>query len=231
MNTMATPVQVKANRRNAKRSTGPKTATGKAIASRNATTHGLLARDLVLQGDDAQLFQDRRDALRRDLRPMGALEGDVVDQIATCAWRLRRLPHIEAGLFRYGSFAPDATRLAALADQCLDRTAPLDAVYTSVQTSTDERGHAAAPMHEAPAAKAQETLAIAFANQSHNFEKLSRYETSIARRFRAAVHDLLRLQAARREREAAELKVSGMGASLKRWQRQVEQRRAAKGDD
>ena len=54
---MATEAQVKANRRNAKRSTG-RTRESKAVASRNAITHGLLAQDVVLEDEDGQLFQD-----------------------------------------------------------------------------------------------------------------------------------------------------------------------------
>ena len=38
---MATEKQIMANRRNAKRSTGPRTAAGKSISSRNAFRHGL----------------------------------------------------------------------------------------------------------------------------------------------------------------------------------------------
>jgi hypothetical protein len=38
---MATAKQIAANRRNAQRSTGPRTATGKNISSRNALRHGL----------------------------------------------------------------------------------------------------------------------------------------------------------------------------------------------
>ena len=41
---MASPQRIAANRRNARRSTGPRTATGKARAKRNAWQHGLAAR-------------------------------------------------------------------------------------------------------------------------------------------------------------------------------------------
>jgi len=49
---MATEKQILANRQNAKRSTGPRTAAGKAISSRNAFRHGLsrsLERDELKQ--------------------------------------------------------------------------------------------------------------------------------------------------------------------------------------
>ncbi len=38
---MTSPAKIRANRRNARKSTGPRTPTGKAIVARNATTHGL----------------------------------------------------------------------------------------------------------------------------------------------------------------------------------------------
>lgn len=44
---MATPAQIAANRRNALKSTGPRTAAGKAVSSRNALKHGLHSRTLL----------------------------------------------------------------------------------------------------------------------------------------------------------------------------------------
>lgn len=60
---MATEKQIAANRANAKRSTGPKTAAGRARSSRNAYRHGL-SRDLPL---DDPAFRTRRDALMQAL--------------------------------------------------------------------------------------------------------------------------------------------------------------------
>jgi hypothetical protein len=42
--------QVEANRRNARRSTGPRTRTGRAVSCRNALRHGLLSTLAVLPG-------------------------------------------------------------------------------------------------------------------------------------------------------------------------------------
>ena len=50
---MATPAQIAANRRNALKSTGPRTAAGKAASGRNALTHGLTARTAVVLDEDA----------------------------------------------------------------------------------------------------------------------------------------------------------------------------------
>ena len=59
---MATQKQIDANRRNAKRSTGPKTAAGRAKSSRNAYRHGL-SRSLPL---DDPAFRARMDKLMQD---------------------------------------------------------------------------------------------------------------------------------------------------------------------
>ena len=47
---MTSEKQAKANRRNALKSTGPKTPNGKAAIRYNATKHGLLSREILLPG-------------------------------------------------------------------------------------------------------------------------------------------------------------------------------------
>jgi hypothetical protein len=53
---------VQANRRNAGRSTGPRTIAGKRRASRNATSHGIYCCNLVLPGESNAEFHALRDA-------------------------------------------------------------------------------------------------------------------------------------------------------------------------
>ena len=148
------------------------------------------------------------------------MEGELVNQIATCCWRLRRLPHIETGLLRFGSFAQEAGR---------DRTVPLEAEYTVVE-SDGAPGHGSSPTQQTPAAYAQAMLATAFANQSQHLERLSRYETTIDRRLHRVLH---RLQDARRDREANRPPTIGIRETLAAWTRQangiLEARRAKDG--
>ncbi len=54
--------KLEANRRNAKLSSGPRTAEGKRRSSQNAVTHGLRAETLVLLDEDPQVLDDRREA-------------------------------------------------------------------------------------------------------------------------------------------------------------------------
>jgi hypothetical protein len=53
---MATQRQIEANRKNAKRSTGPKTTDGKAKVKYNALKHGLLADAALLPDEDEAAF-------------------------------------------------------------------------------------------------------------------------------------------------------------------------------
>ena len=78
--------------------TGPKTADGKRIAARNATTHGLFARDVVLThlGEDPAGYEALHLELAADLRPANLLEKHYVEKIAAASWRLRRLHRWQA---------------------------------------------------------------------------------------------------------------------------------------
>jgi hypothetical protein len=62
---MTTPAKVASNGRNALQSTGPQTAEGKAITSRNALKHGLLSQEILLPGEDADALAELRRQLQR----------------------------------------------------------------------------------------------------------------------------------------------------------------------
>ena len=91
--------QLEANRRNALRSTGPRTARGKASSARNATRHGLNSRDLLLPGEDAEQFALLQRRVRMELRPQGEVESYLAQRAAAGMWRLNRLLRVEAPLF------------------------------------------------------------------------------------------------------------------------------------
>jgi hypothetical protein len=85
----------RANRENAKKSTGPRTARGKALSRRNAIKHGFFARDLfpllVLPTESEEEFLDFCEQLYQEYQPVGSEEESEVGRIAICRWRLRRV--------------------------------------------------------------------------------------------------------------------------------------------
>jgi hypothetical protein len=97
---MTTQRQKEANRRNAQRSTGPRTEQGKAQASQNAIKHGLFCRQIVVEdprvGEDPAKYKALVEALREEFMPRGALEKILVERIAVHAWRLKRAAKYEA---------------------------------------------------------------------------------------------------------------------------------------
>ena len=98
---MASDNQIEANRRNAKKSTGPRTTSGKDRSRRNALKHGLSAEQVVMLGEDPAAFEALRDDLYAHYRPADPVANNLVEQVAACLWRLRRVPEIEAGIFEH----------------------------------------------------------------------------------------------------------------------------------
>ncbi len=92
------PNKIEANRRNAKKSTGPRSAAGKAKSSRNAVKHGLLAGRIVLadhKDEEPQQFGLLLDGLRDDYQPQSTIETMLVESLAASFWRLRRAYRFE----------------------------------------------------------------------------------------------------------------------------------------
>ena len=107
-----------ANRANALNSTGPLTKEGKAIASRNATRHGLLSAKLFLEDEDPAEFQAMFGELWRSLNPVGAMEATLVERIAVTVWRQCRLVHAETASL---SLARQAKKVAGVVSSELGR--------------------------------------------------------------------------------------------------------------
>ena len=108
---MASPAQTAANQANAKLSSGPRTPEGKARSARNATSHGLTAADVIVFPGEEQAFTDLRDGLAQDLRPAGAHQLQVFDQLVYHAWNRRRVRALIAGMVRELGFDPAASPL------------------------------------------------------------------------------------------------------------------------
>jgi hypothetical protein len=168
---MTSAKKAQANRQNALKSTGPKTPEGKASVRHNALKHGLLAQEVLLQEEDEEALRELDERLRSELRPEGEIEDLLVEQIVAAQWRLRRMRRVEAGVFDWESSS--AARSAA--DSLNPLLAPIPEGTSMVGLSF-----------------------IRDANSANAFSKLSRYETAIERSLYKALHELQRLQAARR---------------------------------
>jgi len=89
-------VRTASNRANAQKSTGPKTARGKATSSQNARKHGILTREVILAGESRSEFASFRKGMLQSLTPVGELEFFLVDRVVSSAWRLRRVLKAES---------------------------------------------------------------------------------------------------------------------------------------
>ena len=112
--------QLKANRANAKKSTGPKTVEGKEIASANATRFGLYSQNIIINSpnyrEDPEAFINLLNSLILKLNPDGAFQLHLVHKIANCLWRSQRairaetaivnrqLDHIDQDLVRFNQY-------------------------------------------------------------------------------------------------------------------------------
>src|SRR5438128_689331 len=92
---MTSQAKLAANRINAQKSTGPKTAEGKAKVSKNALKHGFTTNQAILDPIEAELFPQFAEEITKDFAPRNQIELALVDEIIACAWRLRRVLRLE----------------------------------------------------------------------------------------------------------------------------------------
>ena len=95
------PAKLAANRRNGRKSKGPRTEEGKSRSRWNALKHGVLSQRLVvLNENDGQTYTLLLENLRCDLNPGNALEEILVEKIAMAYWRLHIAYGYEADFAR-----------------------------------------------------------------------------------------------------------------------------------
>jgi len=105
--------QIESNRRNAQRSTGPKTPNGKQRSSQNAIRHGLTAETVIGPLEDPADYQAFEQAVTTAYDAETAVERELVLRLASLLWRLRRATSVETGLLQIqceASTAPDPAR-------------------------------------------------------------------------------------------------------------------------
>jgi hypothetical protein len=91
--------QIEANRRNALRSTGPRTEAGKLQSRRNAIRHGLTAETVIGSLENAEDYSAFEAAIIADYDAQSSVERELALRLASILWRLRRATAMETGLF------------------------------------------------------------------------------------------------------------------------------------
>ena len=122
--------QFEANRRNALRSTGPKTDDGKRRSRVNAVRHGLTAETVVGSLEDAEDYKAFEAAIISDYCAETAVARELVLRLASLLWRLRRATAIETDLLEIQAEALRERRLAVPPDR---RQGPYGAVFRAFE--------------------------------------------------------------------------------------------------
>ena len=82
---MTSERQIETNRRNAAKSTGPRSDAGKAAVALNGIKHGLLSRQVLIKGESEADLVGFGKRLRAQLVPVGELEFLLADRIVSSA--------------------------------------------------------------------------------------------------------------------------------------------------
>ena len=85
-----------ANAKNARHSTGPKTARGKNVSKMNALKHGLCATSILLPTESAKEFEGFARSLEEYLSPKNELERVLARLVVANAWKALRASRLEA---------------------------------------------------------------------------------------------------------------------------------------
>ena len=215
---MTTERQIAANRRNAAKSTGPRSTAGKEMARMNALKHGLQAEHFVIPGEDPDEFEAHFRSLEEYYQPVGPVESGLVERITYCTWCLRRSRRIETAIMREQHVKLQKDRADDVrteisnawnygSGECdLEEPEPEDESAVEAYATACRAWEKARKACEKIETELQDpgfSLAIAFRRSTKDLEMLSRYETTLERRLRNAMQDLERVQAVRKI-EAAE---------------------------
>ncbi len=127
---MISEKQLEANRRNAQRSTGPKTEEGKKASALNARRHNLTGQVTAMTDADRIMHDAFSASIVENLAPEGAMEIQLAQRVATDSWRLNRASAIEDNLFALGH--------SAKSDEIETEDLEIHAALTAAKVFTEE---------------------------------------------------------------------------------------------
>jgi hypothetical protein len=141
--------QFAANRRNALRSTGPKTENGKQQSRLNAVRHGLAAETVIGSLEDAEDYKAFECAVTEGYDAQTAVERELVLRLASLLWRLRRATAVEIHLLEIQAEAlrehQDGTNSTGVERVCSVHQIPGPASHSVVMSRTALRTMAMRP--------------------------------------------------------------------------------------
>lgn len=158
--------QLAANRQNALKG-GVKTPKGKTISRYNAMKHGLLCKEVLIEGEDEKNLLELERSIRIAIQPVGELELLLTDRIIANIWRLKRAMKVERNSMEWQKNYKE-------------------------EFSFTERSNL---LDQLDPQKKREKIRSMIANPST--ERMLRYESMIERSIYKALHELQRIQAAR----------------------------------
>ena len=168
--------KIESNRRNALRSTGPRTLEGKQRSSQNARRHGLTAEAVCEPFEDPKDYHAFEQSITADYEATSAVERALVLRVAALLWRLRRATLIETGLLQNDLESVDqATQAPSYSgDRIIE-------VFGAGSTGSAPSG-------------ISRSYRKLFACDKTAFELLGRYEASLWRQLRQTLYTLERIK-------------------------------------
>jgi uncharacterized protein with von Willebrand factor type A (vWA) domain len=205
------------NQQNAQKSTGPRTAEGKAISSKNALKHGLRTLALLPTEDHAS-YQELADCYYGHFDPVGPVETSFVEELIRCDWwRRGRVLRAETEIIEYaGKKSRQTSRPTASKQALLKLRNATAARATDGEGQNETIGQGEKPITPWPEESGDEQFLPAFNDDTADaaLQRLQRYAGIYDGKYFRALHELARLQAARRGQKVAppvalDLTVSG----------------------
>jgi hypothetical protein len=194
------------DRTSARKHNRPRTIAAKAHSSSNPLKHGLTGKDIVLPNENPRHYDAFRAGLLVSLDPHGDLERLFADRIVADAWRLRRIPILEAALHRRGrhDLLIDQAQAAVRESRAADTSAMVSAITGRSTPQSSTRPEAEDLLRQAdirfhdllrrnPVLGATRVLETSI----NEFANLWRHERALTRSLHGTLHELQRLQAVR----------------------------------
>ena len=184
--------QIEANRRNARKSTGPITEEGKQRSRCNAVRHGLTAETVIGALEDAEDYKAFEAAIIADYDAQSAVERELVLRLASLLWRLRRATTMETGLFEIqADYMRDFRQRGQMQSKSQEIIYPRFGRPDSVDADPDRTSQGSTNRTQAPPGSEPKSLdpAIDLARcflrlanlPSYPLDRLSRYEAILWR--------------------------------------------------